>query len=168
MKEVLATHPFNHMASWSSGSTYFHMTIGSLVKGKKFLCETSMVRSNSRSVSCMRGCPFHFPHFCLFSLLKGLQNGRSDNLLRQHVPKREESPANQEPALQHVSFSRTSVTHVRSAAHPQKWNRKICPFLDKAPAFFVPLEKNLVDLLHKKCCRFVSFFILSLGFHSFH
>ncbi|XP_029684521.1 unconventional myosin-VIIb [Takifugu rubripes] len=41
-KEVLASHPFNRIASWSSGSTYFHMTIGSLVKGKKFLCETSL------------------------------------------------------------------------------------------------------------------------------
>uniref|UniRef100_H3D8C8 Myosin VIIBa n=1 Tax=Tetraodon nigroviridis TaxID=99883 RepID=H3D8C8_TETNG len=41
-KEVLATHPFNRIANWSSGSTYFHMTIGSLVKGKKFLCETSL------------------------------------------------------------------------------------------------------------------------------
>lgn len=103
MKEVLATHPFNRIASWSSGSTYFHMTIGSLVKGKKFLCETSLVLSNNTSGSCMRGCPFHFQHFCLFSLLKGLQNGRSANLLRQHVPKGEESPANQEPALQSVS-----------------------------------------------------------------
>uniref|UniRef100_A0A672G4R0 Si:ch73-194h10.2 n=1 Tax=Salarias fasciatus TaxID=181472 RepID=A0A672G4R0_SALFA len=41
-KEVLANHPFNRIANWSSGSTYFHMTIGSLVKGTKFLCETSL------------------------------------------------------------------------------------------------------------------------------
>ncbi|CAK6956249.1 unconventional myosin-VIIa [Scomber scombrus] len=41
-KEVLATHPFNRIANWCSGSTYFHMTIGSLVKGTKFLCETSL------------------------------------------------------------------------------------------------------------------------------
>uniref|UniRef100_A0A671UN64 Myosin VIIB n=1 Tax=Sparus aurata TaxID=8175 RepID=A0A671UN64_SPAAU len=41
-KDVLATHPFNRIASWCSGSTYFHMTIGSLVKGNKFLCETSL------------------------------------------------------------------------------------------------------------------------------
>ncbi|XP_039985647.1 unconventional myosin-VIIa isoform X1 [Xiphias gladius] len=41
-KDVLATHPFNRIASWCSGSTYFHMTIGSLVKGTKFLCETSL------------------------------------------------------------------------------------------------------------------------------
>ncbi|CAL8309973.1 unnamed protein product [Lota lota] len=41
-KEVLATHPFNRIASWCSGSTYFHMTLGSLVQGSKFLCETSL------------------------------------------------------------------------------------------------------------------------------
>uniref|UniRef100_UPI0037E7D6D8 unconventional myosin-VIIb n=1 Tax=Semicossyphus pulcher TaxID=241346 RepID=UPI0037E7D6D8 len=41
-KEVLANHPFNRIANWCSGSTYFHMTVGSLVKGSKFLCETSL------------------------------------------------------------------------------------------------------------------------------
>lgn len=41
-KDILATHPFNRIANWCSGSTYFHMTIGSLVKGSKFLCETSL------------------------------------------------------------------------------------------------------------------------------
>ncbi|XP_030582566.1 unconventional myosin-VIIa [Archocentrus centrarchus] len=41
-KESLATHPFNRIANWSSGSTYFHMTIGNLVNGSKFLCETSL------------------------------------------------------------------------------------------------------------------------------
>uniref|UniRef100_A0A3Q4HB86 Unconventional myosin-VIIa-like n=1 Tax=Neolamprologus brichardi TaxID=32507 RepID=A0A3Q4HB86_NEOBR len=41
-KETLATHPFNRIANWSSGSTYFHMTIGNLVNGSKFLCETSL------------------------------------------------------------------------------------------------------------------------------
>nr|XP_061834366.1 unconventional myosin-VIIa-like [Nerophis lumbriciformis] len=41
-KEVLANHPFTRIANWCSGSTYFHMTIGSLVKGSKFLCETSL------------------------------------------------------------------------------------------------------------------------------
>uniref|UniRef100_A0A8C4ZSU1 Myosin VIIBa n=1 Tax=Gadus morhua TaxID=8049 RepID=A0A8C4ZSU1_GADMO len=41
-KEVLATHAFNRIASWCSGSTYFHMTLGSLVQGSKFLCETSL------------------------------------------------------------------------------------------------------------------------------
>ncbi|XP_071373725.1 unconventional myosin-VIIb [Centroberyx affinis] len=41
-KDVLATHPFNRIANWCSGSTYFHMTVGNLVKGNKFLCETSL------------------------------------------------------------------------------------------------------------------------------
>ncbi|KAG7456955.1 hypothetical protein MATL_G00241370 [Megalops atlanticus] len=41
-KDVLATHPFNRIANWSSGSTYFHMTIGNLVKGNTLLCETSL------------------------------------------------------------------------------------------------------------------------------
>ncbi|XP_029285210.1 unconventional myosin-VIIb [Cottoperca gobio] len=41
-KDVLANHSFNRIANWCSGSTYFHMTIGSLVKGSKFLCETSL------------------------------------------------------------------------------------------------------------------------------
>uniref|UniRef100_A0AAQ6IG54 Uncharacterized protein n=1 Tax=Anabas testudineus TaxID=64144 RepID=A0AAQ6IG54_ANATE len=41
-KDILANHPFNRIANWCSGSTYFHMTIGNLVKGSKFLCETSL------------------------------------------------------------------------------------------------------------------------------
>ncbi|KAL4630719.1 unconventional myosin-VIIa-like [Arapaima gigas] len=41
-KDVLATHPLNRIANWCSGSTYFHMTIGNLVKGNKILCETSL------------------------------------------------------------------------------------------------------------------------------
>ncbi|XP_037530284.1 unconventional myosin-VIIa [Nematolebias whitei] len=41
-KDVLENYPYNRMANWCSGSTYFHMTIGSLVKGTKFLCETSL------------------------------------------------------------------------------------------------------------------------------
>uniref|UniRef100_A0A3B3QZ91 Si:ch73-194h10.2 n=1 Tax=Paramormyrops kingsleyae TaxID=1676925 RepID=A0A3B3QZ91_9TELE len=42
-KDILATHPFTRIANWCSGSTYFHMTIGNLVKGNKILCETSLV-----------------------------------------------------------------------------------------------------------------------------
>jgi len=43
LQEVLVMHLFSKITSWSSGSTYFHMTIGNLVQGNTLLCETSMV-----------------------------------------------------------------------------------------------------------------------------
>ena len=41
-QDVLTVHPFTKISNWSSGSNYFHMTIGNLVRGSRLLCETSL------------------------------------------------------------------------------------------------------------------------------
>ncbi|TNN01493.1 hypothetical protein fugu_010875 [Takifugu bimaculatus] len=41
-QDILTTHPFTKISNWSSGNTYFHITIGNLVRGSKLLCETSL------------------------------------------------------------------------------------------------------------------------------
>lgn len=41
-KDILAVYPFTELSNWSSGNTYFHMSIGNFMKGSKLLCETAL------------------------------------------------------------------------------------------------------------------------------
>ncbi|XP_068620960.1 myosin-VIIa-like isoform X2 [Battus philenor] len=41
-RDVLVTHPFSQLSNWSSGNTFFHMTMGNVLRGTKILCETSL------------------------------------------------------------------------------------------------------------------------------
>ena len=41
-KEILAIWSFTELSNWSSGNTYFHMTIGNFMRGQKILCETAL------------------------------------------------------------------------------------------------------------------------------
>ncbi|VVC97273.1 unnamed protein product [Leptidea sinapis] len=40
--DLLITYPFSQLSNWSSGNTFFHMTMGSFMRGTKILCETSL------------------------------------------------------------------------------------------------------------------------------
>lgn len=119
IQEELAVYPFNRIANWSSGSTYFHMTIGNLVKGSKFLCETSLVgRSSAPRVAavCLVAVdPASSSPLAPPSLNTGLQDGRPDHLLRQHVPQREAGLSDQVAAAQHVT-QQPAVVGLRSTA----------------------------------------------------
>jgi hypothetical protein len=42
LQEILAEHPLTHISNWSSGNAYFHVSIGSLARSSKLLCETSL------------------------------------------------------------------------------------------------------------------------------
>jgi len=43
LQDILAVYPFTKISNWSSGTTYFNMTIGNLIHGNKLLCETTLV-----------------------------------------------------------------------------------------------------------------------------
>ncbi|KAK4879221.1 hypothetical protein RN001_007367 [Aquatica leii] len=40
-KNILVTYAFSELSNWSSGNTFFHMTIGNMMRATKLLCETS-------------------------------------------------------------------------------------------------------------------------------
>lgn len=40
-KDILAQHPYTSISNWSSGNTYFTVSVGNLIRGAKLLCETS-------------------------------------------------------------------------------------------------------------------------------
>ncbi|KAG5883060.1 hypothetical protein JTB14_010448 [Gonioctena quinquepunctata] len=40
-KDILAVHDYSDLSNWSSGNTYFHLTIGNIMRKTKILCETS-------------------------------------------------------------------------------------------------------------------------------
>lgn len=67
-KEILATHSFTRISNWSSGNTYFHMTIGNLVRGSKLLCETPLVNMIS-------------PHFTLSLFSKRAGSGKITQII---------------------------------------------------------------------------------------
>ncbi|KAG7265494.1 hypothetical protein CRUP_003583 [Coryphaenoides rupestris] len=47
-RDILITHPFTKISNWSSGNTYFHITIGNLVRGSKLLqMLTTMTKQRS-------------------------------------------------------------------------------------------------------------------------
>ncbi|KHJ40320.1 phage tail component protein [Trichuris suis] len=41
-REILCSYPYTEVSNWSSGSTYFHLMVGSAVNGTRLLCETTM------------------------------------------------------------------------------------------------------------------------------
>ncbi|OWR43684.1 putative myosin-VIIa [Danaus plexippus plexippus] len=41
-RDLLVTYPFSQLSNWSSGNTFFHMTMGGFLRGTKILCETSL------------------------------------------------------------------------------------------------------------------------------
>jgi len=41
-KEIIAIHAFRNISNWTSGNTYFNLTIGTADQGQKLLLETNL------------------------------------------------------------------------------------------------------------------------------
>lgn len=37
----MAVHAFSELSNWSSGNSFFHMTLGNMMRASKILCETA-------------------------------------------------------------------------------------------------------------------------------
>lgn len=61
-QDILTTHPFTKISNWSSGNTYFHITIGNLVRGSKLLCETSLVSAFASRLGGLPCLACNFSH----------------------------------------------------------------------------------------------------------
>lgn len=82
-KDILVTHPFTRISNWSSGITYFHMTIGNLVRGSKLLCETSLV--SAPFSPCLRLSPPPLLTLLVHSFSFTLQGYKMDDLLTSYI-----------------------------------------------------------------------------------
>lgn len=81
LQDILTTHPFTKISNWSSGNTYFHITIGNLVRGSKLLCETSLVRHWTHRYS-HTDC--HLVQ-AVWPLTSTLQGYKMDDLLTSYI-----------------------------------------------------------------------------------
>lgn len=79
-QEILVTYPFTRISNWSSGNTYFHMTVGNLMKGNRLLLETSLV-----SFFCNFVCKSKHVVVFLCKIMLDFQGYKMDDLLTSYI-----------------------------------------------------------------------------------